>query len=160
MACTRVATGLTVEQWDNKFFTEYLTENRFSGEFGTDENNIIQVKENLTKTRGDKAVRAQSIRGRMALEGLHVPTNAPWHPDLRAELLSFPYGKHDDQVDALGLCGQLLDRMQVGVRAPKPPIDLAERRRQMIAARDKSWVGAYDRLAKREGEKIESWKVM
>src|SRR5262245_54456740 len=29
-------------------------------------------------TKGDKAVRAQSIRGRMALEGLYVPTAAPW----------------------------------------------------------------------------------
>jgi predicted phage terminase large subunit-like protein len=65
-------------------------------------------------TRGDKAVRAQSIRGRMALEGLYVPINAPWYPDLRSELLSFPAGKHDDQVDALGLVGQLLDKMMLG----------------------------------------------
>jgi predicted phage terminase large subunit-like protein len=56
-------------------------------------------------TRGDKAVRAQSMRGRMAMLGLQVPTNEPWYPALRAELLSFPAGKHDDQVDALGLVG-------------------------------------------------------
>ncbi len=62
-------------------------------------------------TRGDKAIRAQSIRGRMALNGLYVPTNALWFPDFRSELLSFPAGKHDDQVDALGLIGQLLDAM-------------------------------------------------
>jgi predicted phage terminase large subunit-like protein len=61
--------------------------------------------------RGDKAVRAQSIRGRMALEGLYVPAGSPWLPDLRSELLSFPAGRHDDQVDALGLVGQLLDQM-------------------------------------------------
>ena len=65
-------------------------------------------------TRGDKAVRAQSIRGRMALEGLYVPHGAPWYPGLRSELLSFPAGKHDDQVDALGLVGQLLDKMMSG----------------------------------------------
>lgn len=65
-------------------------------------------------TRGDKAIRAQSIRGRMALNGLYVPINAPWYADLRSELLSFPAGKHDDQVDALGLVGQLLDRMIKG----------------------------------------------
>lgn len=64
-------------------------------------------------TRGDKAVRAQSIRGRMALEGLYVPAGAPWLAELRSELLSFPAGRHDDQVDALGLVGQLLDRMFV-----------------------------------------------
>jgi predicted phage terminase large subunit-like protein len=69
-------------------------------------------------TRGDKAVRAQSIRGRMAIEGLYVPVNAPWYAALRSELLSFPAGKHDDQVDMLGLIGQLLDMMTAG-RAPR-----------------------------------------
>lgn len=73
-------------------------------------------------TRGDKAIRAQSIRGRMALEGLHVPINAPWYAALRSELLSFPAGKHDDQVDALGLVGQLLDKMSLGQHPPKPEI--------------------------------------
>jgi hypothetical protein len=33
-------------------------------------------------------------------------------------LLSFPAGKHDDQVDALGLIGQLLDKM-TAYRPPK-----------------------------------------
>src|SRR5262249_33894389 len=56
-------------------------------------------------TRGDKAVRAQSIRDRMALEGLYVPVHASWYPAFRAALLSFTAGKHDDQVDALGLIG-------------------------------------------------------
>jgi predicted phage terminase large subunit-like protein len=71
-------------------------------------------------TRGDKAVRAQSIRGQMAQEGLYVPVNAPWYPALRSELLSFPAGKHDDQVDALGLVGQLLAKMTSGVKPAEP----------------------------------------
>lgn len=62
-------------------------------------------------TRGDKAVRSQSIRGMMALDGLYVPADAPWLEALMAELMTFPMGSHDDQVDALGLIGQLLDRM-------------------------------------------------
>jgi hypothetical protein len=69
---------------------------------------------------GDKAVRAQSIRGRMALEGLYVPTWPSWYSEFKSELLSFPAGKHDDQVDALGLIGQLLDQMVPG-QAPKKP---------------------------------------
>jgi len=76
-------------------------------------------------TRGDKAVRAQSIRGRMALGGLYVPASAPWRSDFVSELLSFPAGVHDDQVDALGLVGQLLDKMVAGSRpkpAPKPEL--------------------------------------
>jgi len=60
------------------------------------------------------------MRGRMAMLGLHVRQGAPWFADLRAELLSFPAGRHDDQVDALGLVGQLLDKISAGPR-PKPP---------------------------------------
>jgi predicted phage terminase large subunit-like protein len=74
-------------------------------------------------TRGDKAVRAQSVRGRMALMGLYVPTGATWYPDFRAELMSFPSGKHDDQIDALGLIGQLLDVVVSGqAKAPPAPM--------------------------------------
>ena len=65
-------------------------------------------------TKGDKSQRAQAIRGRMAQNGLYVPIHAPWYAEFRAELLSFPAGRHDDQVDALGLIGQLLDRMVRG----------------------------------------------
>lgn len=71
-------------------------------------------------TRGDKAVRAQSIRGRMAMEGLWIRPDAPFKADLISECLRFPAGVHDDQVDALGLVGQLLDRMLAGDR-PKEP---------------------------------------
>ncbi|MGN7962173.1 phage terminase large subunit [Brucella sp. 22210] len=70
-------------------------------------------------TRGDKAIRAQSIRGRMAMAGLYVHKDAPWLSDLISEMMSFPVGVHDDQVDALGLVGQLIDRMSNGSK-PKP----------------------------------------
>ena len=76
MADSRVATGLTVEQWDDKFFTEYLTENRFSGEMGTNESSIIQVKENLMKKPGDRVnfalvnrLTQAAITGSSTLEG-------------------------------------------------------------------------------------------
>lgn len=54
MADTRIAKGLRVEQWDDKFFTEYVQENRFKPYMGKDENSIIQVKEDLTKKKGDR----------------------------------------------------------------------------------------------------------
>jgi len=76
MADTRVALGLTVEQWDDKYFTEYLTENRYAGEMGTNENSIIQVKENLSKKPGDRInfalvnkLTQDAITGRNVLEG-------------------------------------------------------------------------------------------
>ncbi len=53
MADTRAASGLTPQQWDDKFFTEYFQENRFSDLMGTDEMSVIQVKENLSKGTGD-----------------------------------------------------------------------------------------------------------
>ena len=57
------------------------------------------------------------------MNGLYVPVHAPWYPALRSELLSFPAGKHDDQVDALRLIGQVLDRMSAGEnpKAVEPP---------------------------------------
>jgi hypothetical protein len=57
----------------------------------------------------------------MALEGLYVPINTSWYPEFRSELLGFPAGKHDDQVDALGLIGQLLDQMLPGQAIKEPP---------------------------------------
>jgi hypothetical protein len=38
----------------------------------------------------DKTVRAQSMRGRMALDWLYVPVGASWLADFRAELLKLP----------------------------------------------------------------------
>lgn len=74
------------------------------------------VAKELFPTRGDKAVRAQSIRGRIAMNGLYMEQGAAWRADLVSEMMSFPVGVHDDQVDALGLVGQLLDKMGVGTR--------------------------------------------
>jgi predicted phage terminase large subunit-like protein len=91
-------------------------------------------------SRADKAVRAQSMRGRMAMLGLYVRQGAPWFADLRAELLGFPAGKHDDQVDALGLIGQLLDRIGAG---QKPELLVPKQRDAYRAASeempDDSW---------------------
>jgi N4-gp56 family major capsid protein len=54
MADTAAATGLTVEQWDDQFFTEYFQGQPFRGLMGSGENSIFQVKEDLTKKKGDK----------------------------------------------------------------------------------------------------------
>ena len=68
----------------------------------------------------DKAVRAQAIRGRMSMGKVYLPRNAPWSADLVSELLRFPAGKHDDQVDVLSKFGQMLDRLIPGRVPPKP----------------------------------------
>ena len=40
-----------------------------------------------------------------------LPTNPSWVTDLKTELLSFPAGKHDDQVDVLALIGLAINDM-------------------------------------------------
>jgi N4-gp56 family major capsid protein len=76
MADTRVASGLTVEQWDEKYFTEYLTDNRFTESMGSNEAAVIQIKENLTKKQGDRINFAlvnklvnEATTGRSTMEG-------------------------------------------------------------------------------------------
>jgi predicted phage terminase large subunit-like protein len=68
----------------------------------------------------DKATRARSIEARMSMGMVYLPKNAPWKDDLVSELLHFPAGIHDDQVDVLSLVGRMLDRLVPG-RVPKEP---------------------------------------
>lgn len=53
MADTYVPSGLTVQQWDERYFTEYLSQNWFKQFMGTGSSKMIQVKEDLTKKPGD-----------------------------------------------------------------------------------------------------------
>jgi predicted phage terminase large subunit-like protein len=91
-----------------------------------DEQNVYTVIEELALGRQDKAMRAQAIRGRTAMGKLYLPSNAPWVTALKSEMLSFPVGVHDDQVDTLGIIGRMLDEM---VAANIPPPDEDNRRR-------------------------------
>lgn len=68
----------------------------------------------------DKPTRAQSIRGRTAMGKVYLPRNAPWATDLIAELMAFPNGRTDDQVDVLGTFGRMLDHMVAGKPETKP----------------------------------------
>lgn len=68
----------------------------------------------------DKPTRAQAIRGRMAAGKVWLPRGAPWIDEFIRELLSFPAGKNDDQVDTLSLLGRMLGEM---VAAPRPRVD-------------------------------------
>ena len=62
MADTVNATGLRVQQWDKDFFTEYVQANRFAKYMGTNENSIIQLKEDLSKKKGDRITYALANR--------------------------------------------------------------------------------------------------
>lgn len=53
MTLTAAAAGLTVQQWNAKFFREYIVDNQFSVYMGTSPSEMIQVNEDLTKKKGD-----------------------------------------------------------------------------------------------------------
>ena len=50
-----------------------------------------------------------------------LPKEAPWLADFQSELLAFPNGKYDDQVDALL---PLLDWFATSIRYYNPPVGL------------------------------------
>jgi N4-gp56 family major capsid protein len=53
MSQTYAVPGLTPQQWDDQFFTDYVRASRFKRYMGTDEASIFQLKEDLTKRKGD-----------------------------------------------------------------------------------------------------------
>jgi N4-gp56 family major capsid protein len=76
MTDTTAATGLVVQQWEDKFFSEYLHDGGFKPLMGTGENAVIQVKEDLTKKEGDSITIAlvnrlnnAAVTGTSTLEG-------------------------------------------------------------------------------------------
>src|SRR5579883_662897 len=73
------------------------------------------AREQFTSS-ADKPTRAQAIRGRYAMGKVLVPKNAPWVNALVAEMMSFPTGVNDDQIDCLSLLGRMLDKLVKGKR--------------------------------------------
>lgn len=53
------------------------------------------------RPKGDKSARLSAITPLMEQGKVHVPATATWLPEFRNELLAFPNGKHDDQVDSI-----------------------------------------------------------
>lgn len=76
MADSSAATGLTVQQWDEKFFVDSLNASIFKPFMGSKSNSIINVKEDLTKKPGDSvtfslvnALSNAGVTGSSTLEG-------------------------------------------------------------------------------------------
>jgi predicted phage terminase large subunit-like protein len=53
------------------------------------------------KPEGDKVLRMSAQTAKIEAGAVHLPRHAPWLDDLRSELLAFPNGRHDDQVDSI-----------------------------------------------------------
>jgi len=64
---------------------------------------------------GDKIMRMAAQTAPIEAGAVRLPAKAPWLEEFKKELLSFPLGRHDDQIDALS---QALQR----AFAPGPPV--------------------------------------
>jgi predicted phage terminase large subunit-like protein len=53
------------------------------------------------RPEGDKIIRMSAQTAKIEAGAVHLPTQAPWLDDLRTEVLAFPHGIHDDQVDSI-----------------------------------------------------------
>ena len=82
------------------------------------ERGIYVAREQFTSLT-DKASRAQAIRGRIAQGKFYVKRDAPYWADLEREMLTFPVGVNDDQVDVLSLFGRMLDTL-TSLTRPEP----------------------------------------
>ena len=67
----------------------------------------------LKTGRRDKEARARAIQGRMQQGMVHFPRDEVFTGPLIAELLRFPNGVHDDQVDALAWLGLMMAEFAV-----------------------------------------------
>jgi predicted phage terminase large subunit-like protein len=65
------------------------------------------------KPEGDKVMRMNKHTARIEAGSVFLPRQAPWLDAFRTELLAFPAGLHDDQVDALS---QALEHVLNGKR--------------------------------------------
>lgn len=83
------------------------------------ERKVYNYRKSYSTAGGDKSVRAQPIRGRMAMGKVYLPLRAPWVVDFVQELLRFPAGRHDDQIDALALVGRMVDELVPGTKPKK-----------------------------------------
>lgn len=81
MSSTTVSSANRAQIWDDQFFGEYVRENEFSPYMGTDMNSVIQVKEDLTKKRGEAITIpfvtriAGGVSGSATLEGNEATLN-------------------------------------------------------------------------------------
>ena len=83
--------------------------------------------------------------------GLYLPCQAPWLDSFEHEMLRFPSGVHDDQVDALGLIGQLLDHIQA-------PAALDQE--EVIDLKPGDYEFALDDEDEEDEDRVLDWKVL
>jgi predicted phage terminase large subunit-like protein len=77
------------------------------------ERKVIFGTELLKTGRRDKQARARPLQARMQQGMVLLPKHADMTIELKNEMLRFPAGTHDDQVDAFAWCFQMLDKFTI-----------------------------------------------
>ena len=81
----------------------------------------------------DKPTRCRAFQARAAQGKVYLPIGAEFTDELISELLMFPAGYNDDQVDTLSLIGQMIDEMLGGaypVKKKKPRSGYSRHKKQ------------------------------
>ncbi len=91
---------------------------------------------------GDKSQKARSIQARAAMGKVIIPDEAPWLDEFLSELMAFPIGANDDQVDFLSLIGRMLDTMATASKETK------------TAQKRDRWASAFEERSE------DNWKVI
>lgn len=86
MAQSYASPGLTPQVWDDQFFTDYVRMSRYKRYMGTDEAAIFQLKDDLTKKKGDTVTFAlvneltgNGVTGNSTLKGNEERLNSRSH---------------------------------------------------------------------------------
>ncbi|OWK46609.1 phage terminase large subunit [Fimbriiglobus ruber] len=106
-----------------------VIESEFVGKFVQDQLKALNVpvKSFRTSGQGGKETRAVAAEIRVEAGRVWFPSNQPWVSELERELLSFPHGKHDDQVDALAMAAIQADKYLGKLEPELTPEELREK---------------------------------
>ena len=89
----------------------------------------------------DKPTRARAFQAKVQKGDVFLPVNAPWKAELLGELLKFPAGKYDDQVDVCSLIGRGLEHARPpAIERKKPPPGTATPPRLRFSGRADGWM--------------------
>lgn len=89
---------------------------------------------------GDKAQRAQSMVGRVAMGKVYFPVEANWTEKAINQMMAFPNGTHDDFVDALSLVG-------LGLQSQFAPSVVRDKKADLPKTMTLGWVKLADKWA-------------
>ena len=98
--------------------------------------------------RSDKEARARVAQGMLKDRRVYIPSDAPWLPAFTEELSMFPYGKHDDQVDALAYAARSAADLSAPTVSNAAAVDATTRwmrkllRKTRFGRPEKSWMTA------------------